>query len=699
MGLRSLLEPESVALIGASDDATRIGGRTLSYLIDGGFRGQIVPVNPNRADVQGLAAYPSIEAAPPVEAAIIALPAPAVPEAVRACATGGVKAGIVFSSGFAETGPDGAELERNMAETARRAGMRLLGPNCLGLFTPHTGFYGCFSNTLDRIRPEPGSLSIVSQSGAFGTHLYYLAHAHGLGIRYWISTGNEADVNTAEALHWMADDPGTRTILLYLEGTRDGPALVAALEAARRAGKPVIVVKVGRSTVGAQAAASHTASLAGGDAVYQAVFRDCGAWPAASAEEAIDIAYAWERGFRPRGRRLGIVTLSGGGGILLADAADAQGLEVPAMPAAAQAELRAILPYAAPRNPVDVTAQAFNQMDLIERNFEIVIGQGGFDAIVAFFTTVAGSAAIAPGLIEVLTKTRQRHPDMPVLLSMLVDPALERAYEAAGYPVLSDGHRAVRAISALCSITEGFARQPRDPTPSVASGPALPPRASEFEALRILADAGVPVLEARLCTDAAAAVAAFRDFGGPVSMKICSADILHKSDIGGVLLDVGTEDDVAAGFSTIIQRARDGAPGARLDGVLVSPMVRGHVEAIVGIQNDSVFGPVVMFGLGGIFAEVLADVTFSLAPLDHAAARAMIDRIAGRAVLDGVRGAPPRDIDAVVDILVTISQWAAALGDRLDSLDINPLAVFAEERGCLALDASLVAHSKAGKNT
>jgi acetate---CoA ligase (ADP-forming) len=696
-GLRPLFEPESVALIGASDDATRIGGRTLSYLIDGGFRGRIVPVNPNRTEVQGLAAYPSIDAAPPVEAAIIALPAKAVPEAVRACAAGGVKAGIVFSSGFAETGPQGARLERDMAETARRAGMRLLGPNCLGLFTPHTGFYGCFSNTLDRTRPNTGSLSIVSQSGAFGTHLYYLAHAHGLGIRYWISTGNEADVNTAEALHWMADDPGTRTILLYLEGTRDGPALVAALESARRAGKPVIVVKVGRSMVGAEAAASHTASLAGGDAIYRAAFRDCGAWPAASAEEAIDIAYVWERGFRPKGRRLGIVTLSGGGGILLADAADAQGLEVPAMPAAAQAELRAILPFAAPRNPVDVTAQAFNEMDLIERNFEIVIERGGFDAIIAFFTTVAGSAAIAPGLIEVLKRTRQRHPDMPVLLSMLVDPALERAYEATGYPVLADGHRAVRAISALCSITEGFARPLRVPARGVASDAALPPRASEFDALRILANEGVPVVEARLCADAAAAVAAFRDFGGPVSLKICSADILHKSDIGGVLLDVGTEADIAEGFSAIIQRAGDRAPGATLDGVLVSPMVRGHVEAIVGIQNDPVFGPVVMFGIGGVFAEVLGDVTFSLAPLDHAGARAMIDRISGRAVLDGVRGAPPRDIDAVADVLVTISQWAAALGDRLASLDVNPLAVFAKGQGCVALDASLVARPMANE--
>ncbi|MFW6076431.1 MAG: acetate--CoA ligase family protein [Hyphomicrobiales bacterium] len=690
MSLHHLLEPASVAIIGASNDVTRIGGRTLSYLLRGGYPGRIVPVNPNRETVQGLPACPSIDTAPEVEAAIIALPAAATPDAVRACAASGVKACIVFSAGFAETGPDGAALEQDVAAAARDTGMRILGPNCLGLFTPHIGFYGCFSNTLDRTLPEVGSLSIVSQSGAFGTHLYYLARRRGLGLRYWISTGNECDVQAAEALDYAARDPGTGTILLYLEGARDGPALIAALETARLAGKPVIVVKVGRSAVGAASAASHTAALAGGDAIYRAVFRDGGAWAAGSAEEAVDIAHSCERSPLPRGRRLGIVTVSGGGGILIADAAADENLEVPPMPEAAQTQLRALLPYCAPRNPVDVTAQAFNRMDLFESNLEIVLDQGGYDAVIAFFTTVAGSAAIAPGLIETLKSLRARHPDMPMLLSMLVEPELQRDYEAAGFPVIDDPTRAVRAVAALCHFAESF-RRPARPPRTIGTG-RLPGRATEHEVLAILKGAGVPVVETHLCRDAAAALAAFRRMAGPVAMKISSPDIMHKTDIGGVILDVADEAAVETAFAALLDRAARHAPQAHVDGVLLSPMVSGHLEAIVGVENDAVFGPVVMFGLGGIFAEALHDVTFALAPLDRDEALAMIGRVQGKALLDGVRGGPARDIAALAGLLVSVSHWAATAGSSLVSLDINPVAVFAEGRGCLALDASLTAH-------
>jgi acetate---CoA ligase (ADP-forming) len=688
-GLRQLLEPASVAVIGASNDTTRIGGRTLSYLIRGGYGGRIVPVNPNRETVQGLRAWPSIDQAPGVEAAIIALPAANAPDAVRACAANGVAACIVFSAGFAETGPQGAALERDMAAAARETGMRVLGPNCLGLFTPHIGFYGCFSNTLDRTLPEPGALSIVSQSGAFGTHLYYLARRRGIGIRHWVSTGNECDVEAAEALDFVAQDPGTGTIVLYLEGARDGPALVEALETARLAGKPVIVVKVGRSSAGAAAAASHTAALAGGDAVYRAVFRDGGAWCAGSAEEAVDIAYACARSALPEGRRLGIVTVSGGGGILIADAAADEGLEVPPMPQSAQDELRAILPFCAPRNPVDVTAQAFNRMDLFERNLEIVLGQGGYDVVLAFFTTVSGSAAIAPGLIETLKGLRGRYPDMPVVLSMLVEPDLQRAYEAAGFPVIDDPTRAVRAVAALCRFAESFSRAARPPRDCGAPRVVLPARAAEHETLEILRHAGIPVVETHLCRDAAEAVAAFRHVGGAVAMKIASPDIAHKTDIGGVILDVADATAVEAAFAALLERAGKGAPRTRIDGILVSPMVSGHLEAIVGVENDPIFGPVIMFGLGGIFAEALRDVTFALAPLGRDEALAMIDRLKGRALLSGMRGAAPRDIGALADLLVSVSHWAAATGDDLASLDINPVAVFAEGQGCLALDASL----------
>ena len=289
--------------------------------------------------------------------------------------------------------------------------MRILGPNCLGLFTAHAGFYGCFSNTLDRALPTPGPLSIVSQSGAFGTHLYYLARERGLGLRYWVSTGNEADVQAAECLSAVVEDPETKVVILYLEGARDGRALIEALEKARRARKPVIAIKVGRSTVGAAAAASHTAALAGGDAVYDAIFRDFGAWRAQSAEEAVDLAYAAAGGIFPPGKRLGIVTISGGGGILMSDVASDYGLELPPMPEAAQAELLARLPVSA-RRAIRSTSppRPSTEMELFASNLEIVVGQGGYDAIAAFFTTVPGSAAIRPPLKAALKELRARHP-------------------------------------------------------------------------------------------------------------------------------------------------------------------------------------------------------------------------------------------------------------------------------------------------
>jgi acyl-CoA synthetase (NDP forming) len=694
-GLRVLLEPRSVAIIGASTDPTRIGGRVLSYLLKGGYGGRIVPVNPNRAEVQGVPAVPTLAEAGPVELAVVALPAAEALDAVADCAAQGVRACIVFSSGFAEAGPEGAELERRMAEIARRSGMHILGPNCLGLFTPHAAFWGTFSNTLDRGFPAPGGLSIVSQSGAFGTHLSYLATRRGLGIRHWISTGNECDVQAAEALAFVAEDPGTRTILLYLEGVRDGAALIAALKAARAAGKPVIVVKVGRSAVGAAAAASHTAALAGGDAVYDAVFRDCGAWRAPSAEEAIDVAELCMAGRFPVGRRLGVVTISGGGGILIADCAAEAGLDLPEMPADAQAELRAALPFCTPRNPVDMTAQAFNRMDLFERNLDVIMSRGGYDAVIAFLTTVPGSAAIVPALKGALRSVRARHPDLPVILSMLVEPELERAYAAEGYTVIADANRAVRATAALAGFAESF-RRPQRPNVPAPAPVALPASASEHDALELMRAAGLAVVATRLCPDADAAVAAQRAFCGPVVLKIVSPDIPHKTEIGGVLLGLEAPAEVAAGFATLMANAAVRAPGARIDGVLVAPMVTGHVEAIVGVENDPAFGPVVMVGLGGLFAEVLGDATFALAPLDRDEALAMVGRLRGRALMEGARGRPPADVEALADLVAAVSRWALAAGPALGALDLNPVAVLPQGQGCLVLDASLATRAGQG---
>ncbi len=686
--LSALFEPRSVAVIGASSNVTRIGGRVLDYLKRGGFAGPIVPVNPNRSEVQGLTAVASVADLPDgIDMAIIALPAAATRDALAACARRGIKGAIVFTSGFAETGEEGRKAEAELTRIAHEGGMRILGPNCLGAFNSFSGFFGTFTNTLDRVFPRPGGLSIVSQSGAFGTHLFWLAHQRGMGLRHWISTGNECDVEAAECLDYVIADPGTHVILLYLEGARRGPALMAALQRAREAGKPVIAIKVGRSAVGAEAAASHTAALAGGDAVYDAVFRRYGVARVHSAETMIDAAQIALAGRLPTGKRLGIVTISGGGGILMADVASDLGLELPPMPPAAQAALKQGLPFAAPRNPVDITAQAFNDLDLMERNLDLIVADGGYDAVIAFFTTVAGSPAIAPPLIAALRKLRASHPDRLIVLSLLADPDLVKAYEAEDFPVFEDPGRAVAAVAALAPSGDlapaSAAQQP--PAVELPDGPL-----NEHQSKSVLADAGVPVVAGTLVKSPEEAASAFERIGGPVAMKVVSATLAHKSEIGGVLLDVADEQAVRQGFATLIERAKAHAPAAGIDGVLIAPMVKGHIETIIGVRSDSVFGPVVMFGLGGIFVEVLKDVTFRLAPFDEAEAHRMIAEVKGHALLNGARGRPPADVDALARALAAVSRFAAAAGERLESLDINPFAVMPRGEGAMALDALVV---------
>jgi acyl-CoA synthetase (NDP forming) len=689
--LDKLLRPQSIAIIGASDEPSRIGGRPLAYLLAAGYRGAIYPVNPKRGTVQGLPAFAAIGDVPgTVDLAVVAVAADQAVDVLRDCAARGVGAAVVFSAGFAETGAAGGRLQDSIATIARDSGMRVLGPNCLGLFNAEDGLYPTFTTTLDRGLPKPGRLSIVSQSGAFGSHLFFAAAARGLGIRYWIATGNEADVDVAECLRWVAEDADTDVIMAYAEGVKDGRGFIDALEAAHARRKPVIFMKVGRSELGAAAVVSHTASLAGADAVYDAVLRQYGAHRARAAEEMVDVAYAASRGVYPAGNRLGLITISGGVGALLADDAADRGLDVAPMPEAAQRRLKELVPFAAPRNPIDLTAQPFNDIRLVARYLEIVLRDGGYDAIVAFFTSVAGSPAIAAPLRQAIRDLRSIRPDCLFVLSALVPEALKSAYEADGVAVFEDPSRALAAVAALAGFGRWFRRAPVDRRPTARPERAMPAVSGEYQAKRLLAGWGIPTPEERLARTAEDAVAAFRAIGGPVALKIASADIAHKTEIEGVLLNVAGADPVRRGFVELTQRAAAQAPAARIDGVLVSAYIAGGVETIIGVKRDPVFGPVLVFGLGGIFVEALGDVAVRLAPIDAAEARAMIDETRARAILDGARGRRRCDTAALAAALVALSEFAAAHADDIESVDINPFAVLPEGQGAVALDALIV---------
>lgn len=689
--LTALFRPRSIAIVGASDDVVRISGRPLRYLREGGYGGAIYPVNPRRDTVQGLKAYPSIASLPEVpEVAILAVPAQLIPSSVRECADRGVKAVIVFSSGFAEMDAAGGEAQAQIRDIAGAAGMRLLGPNCIGLFNAAAGFYGTFASALDLGFPVDGGVAIASQSGAYGTHLAYLAQERGMGISYFVSTGNEADVEIGEVLLWLAREPGVRVIMAYAEGLRHSATFIEALRTAHERRVPIVMMKVGRSVRGANAVSSHTAALAGEDAVYDAVFRQYGVHRATTTDEQLDVAYACARGLYPNGRKLGIVTVSGGVGIQACDAAERYGLDVAPMPGSAQEKLKALLPYAAVANPVDVTAQALVDMNVLTSALQLMLDECEYDVLIGVFLTVPASKSFAVPLRDAIAKAAAAHPEKLIVMCMVTqDKAVVRLYEAMGLLAFEDAYRASAAIAALANLQASFDRGVSK-LPDVRSATPLPQEAiSEHAAKRLLAQAGVPMLPEHLVASSTEAVFAAESVGYPVVLKIASADIPHKTEIGGVALNLGDAGAVRDAFEALMQRAAAAAPQARIDGVLVAPMAPGGVDTIVGVSRDATFGPTVMFGLGGIFVEVLRDVTFRVAPFGIEEARRMIGEIAGRAMFEGVRGAAACDVEALANVLVRVSEFAAAHAGDLESLDINPLRVMS--RGVVALDALIVA--------
>ncbi|OJJ12569.1 hypothetical protein BKI51_00175 [Alphaproteobacteria bacterium AO1-B] len=686
-----LLKPQSVAIIGASDDATRIGGRPVSSTIAGGFKGRIYPVNPKRPTVQGLKAYPSITEVPEaVDCAIVAVPAPLVEKTVADCAAMGTKSTIIFSSGFAELGAGGAEVQQRIAAAAQKTGMRLIGPNCIGAFSVSAGWFGTFSSVQASLRLDPGKTAIVSQSGAYGAHMFYMAQRRGVATDLWVTTGNESDIDVAEVIAYYADHPDVSTIMAYTEGVKDRDRMCAALDLARAAKKPVIMIKVGDTDVGAEAAATHTASLAGDDAIYDALFKQYGVYRAHSCQEMVDVAYACQTGLFPTGRKMAIQTVSGGIGIQMADESVKNGLDVPAMPEALQQKLLGLIPYAGVRNPIDITGQVLNQPEVIGQGIDLSIRESGCDAYAIYLA----SAPQAPGLkdfcLQTFTDLRDKHPETPMALSMIATPEIIAEYEALNIGCYEDPVMAIRAMAALAQFHETFQRgQPDAPAALPADADRVPDeRVSEAGAKAILASAGIPVTRDFLSASAEEAVKAWHAIGGPVVLKIASPDILHKTEIGGVLIGLNDEKAIAEGFEAILIRAREAQPNATIEGVLVCEMVSGGVETVLGVTNDPALGPAVMFGLGGVFVEVMKDVTFRLAPIGVDEAHRMISEIKGRAMLDGVRGAPPADIDALAQALSRLSVFAAENADRLDSIDINPFVVLPE--GAVALDAVIV---------
>lgn len=687
--LHPLFFPSSVALIGASSDPERIGGRPLRFLLEAGFQGRIHPVNRSgAAEIQGLPAYASLLDVPgPVDHAIIAVPVPGVEAALKECAAKGVKAVQVFTAGFAEVDAAGAELQARLVAICREAGMRMVGPNALGLLNPSQNFYATFSTALNGLRPRHGVIGLATQSGAFGSATYGMATLRGIGLSRVIATGNEADVDVAECIDYLAEDPDTRVICAALEACKDGARLRAALRKAAAAGKPVVIMKIGSTDVGAAAAATHTGSLAGNDAVYDAVFAECGAHRAQSVEEMLDLAHLCAViGTLPANEDIGIMTGSGGIGILMADNATELGMGLPPLTDDAASSLRDLLPYAVPANPFDTTAQVTAVPDGIARTIETMLRPGApYGSLFAYLAHVGLSPQRFQATEDRLIAIHRAHPEQALVVVMLSEENVTRRLEAAGVAVFADPTRAVRAVAGAARMARLRRGMRTADTPAMPAAHQLPAAATETQAKALLGAAGIPVLPETTCTSAGDAVAAADAMGYPVVAKIVSADIPHKTEIGGVMVGLQNADAVAAAYGTLQSRAAERAPQARIDGVLIAPMVRGGVETIIGIHMDPVFGPMVMFGLGGTAVELYKDVAFASAPLTPDQGLALVDSVRASALLKGWRGGPAYDLQALAQALSKLSEFAVQHADQLAGIDINPFV--AQTQGGVCLDA------------
>jgi acyl-CoA synthetase (NDP forming) len=700
-GLDALMQPRSIAVIGASQDPTKIGGRPVELLRRYGYAGEIYPVNPKAAIVQGLQAYPSVEALPePPDLAIVAVDAEKAPEAVEQCADRGIRCVVVFSSGFAELGEKGRAMQERLRIAARRSGMRVLGPNCLGAVSIAEKSIATFSIVLEHSLPAAGSLGIVSQSGNLGSFTMRLASQRGIGVSRFITTGNECDIDVADGIAWFARDPATKVILCGLETCRDAGRLIAALEEARHAGKPVIVLKIGTSEAGQAAAASHTGALAGSDAVFDAMFARCGAVRVHSIEQLIDVGQAASillPDRLPKGSRVALLAASGGFGVLLADAAQAVGLSLPELSEATQRTVLELVPFASARNPVDATAQMSSRPDLLQKILAAVVADDRTDAVIVPLPFSLYMPRLRSVYMEALRFIRQQYPDRPVLLCVDGPQDALTELHALGYPTISSFDGCCATLAALARL-QAAANRPDDRGPlAVTPAAALSPDAfrHEFGAKDALAGAGVPVLAERLAADADAAARAAVEIGFPVVLKIASRDLPHKTEVGGVALGLTSESEVRRAFTQMRERVALKAPQAVIDGVIVAPMAKGVAELILGSRIDPIFGPVVMVGLGGIFAEILQDTAVQMAPVSETQAMAMLKSLKAFAVLDGARGRPRADLEAAARAVAALSQFAAAHAEVVSEIDINPLLVKARGEGAVALDALLIPRSGA----
>ena len=694
--LDSFFAPSSIALIGASRDLEKIPGRLLSMLRKNQYPGKLYPINPNYGDIDGLKCYPSIsDVGQPIDLAVVIIPAKAVLGALEQCVAAGVKNAVIISSGFAEEGGDSAAMQAQIAKLARSSGMRISGPNAEGFLSEVQKVAATFSPTVD---VKPGHvplvatsrrIGIVAQSGGIGFAIKHRAKALGVAISYVVSAGNESDLGAGEFLEYMVQDASTDVILLFIEGIRDVDKFLAAARRAAEIGKPVIVTKVGRSGAGERAAASHTASMAGWSAAYDAVFAKYGFIVSNDLDEAVTVAAVLATNPMPKGDRVAVLTVSGGAGIWGADTVSLQGLQVPELSAGIQDKIKQWMPsYGAAKNPVDVTAQGVSSGGL-QKSIELFDQSDEVDATLVVLSL---SSETRMWFKEAELKPVISAQNKPVVFYSYTLPSdfARRELAKSGVVVLSGlTHAGValrrmveRARFKLASPLDAATR-PRDISAHLKSAVL-----SEADSKALLRAAGIALPDEVLVTEKGALDAAIARTGFPVAMKIQSPDIPHKSEVGGVRVNIATKGEVFLAFEALVENARKHRPDAAIQGVLVGPMAKKGVEIIIGTMLDATFGPMIMVGLGGITTELFRDVIYRPAPVSAAEASAMLAELKAAPLLNGFRGAAKADIAALSQLIAQVSMLVYR--DQISEIEINPVLVHPQGQGVTVVDALVV---------
>lgn len=689
--LAKLFEPESIAIVGASENLESISGRPLKLLRRFGYGGRIYPVNPKYDRIADLPCYRDLRSLPEVpDVVLIGVRAKIVPEIVEQCNELGVPYAVIFSSGFAES--EDFEGQNRLMAAVKRGPTRILGPNCQGLVNFVSGIPLSFSASLDTEKRPKGHVAYVSQSGAFGFASFAMASERGVGFRYVATTGNQVDLDVVDFGDAFLEDPEVRLLVLYLEGIQTGSRLIELLRKAERKGVPVAVLKVGGSPTGQEAAKSHTAAVTGDKKVWETVLRQYGAIEIDDVEDIVDLGKVFGVLPRARGNRLGILTTSGGAGIIMADRAWEQGLEVPELSAGVREKIEGFIPsFGSSRNPVDLTAQVINEPEGFSECVRTVLESSETDMAVVVLSMITGKSGqkLVDDLINLSAVAKK-----PLVVCWLIDNEhggtfLSRLRDA-GIPLFQSPRRCARALARLVEREKSPDGECK--TWLVRKEPVLgllPETPTEYDAKRLLAEYDISVTRERLCGSLSEALRAAEEIGYPVALKVMSPQIIHKTEAGIVSLNLTSEEEVRNAYGRLLERARKALPEATIQGVLIQEMVSGGVECMIGIKRDPLFGPVVVAGLGGIYVEILQDLALRHAPVDRQMAMAMLAELKGYPLLTGARGRPKLDIDGLAETVVRISALACNEED-LQELDVNPLFVFEQGKGVKAVDAVIV---------